>query len=166
MKRPLGIWMLLFLALSGCHRHLPVGQAHVNEPGAYVISSHGATSIAWSDGRTSRVCTLPSGLAGGRYAGSYGGKRGVPHGHAMRAHVRGGTLDAFLFRLCEARGNGDITAEQYRAAVSELQQIMKQAHTKAVPMGPEGRGPWRPPGHRKRGPGPAQPAPAPQGSGD
>jgi hypothetical protein len=180
MRTTLMLSGLLVFALAGCHRHMPVGQAHVNEPGAHVISSTGATSIAWSDGRTTRVCTLPSGFHGGKYGGRFDGKKGgLPRGASMGAHGRGGVLDAFLFRLCEARGNGDITAAQYDAAVTEFLQIMKQAHAKPGRMGPEGRGEWRPPGRRKRGPGqgfgpggmdgplpgPAEQSPVQQGAG-
>ncbi len=179
MRTKLVLSGLLLVALSGCHHHMPVGRATVNEPGAHVISSAGATSIAWSDGRTSRVCTLPAAAHPGRFSKS---KR-LPAGHAMPAHGRAGGLDALLFRLCEARGNGDLTAEQYHAALNEFLQVMKHAHTKmGQHMGAEGGQHWRPPGHGKRGsrpgrgpgfgpggmdgprPGPAEQPPVQQGT--
>jgi hypothetical protein len=135
---------LTVLFASGCARSAKVATVHVEQPGTHVISSPGAISVARNDGAHSRVCTrlvAPSGK--GR-----GGKAPQPRGAEP-----GAQLDVLLFRLCEARGNGDISAEQYAASVQTIVKVMEtraqRPPPRVAPIARPGRGfrrglgPWR-----------------------
>ncbi len=101
------------LSATGCGMHR-ASDTHVEDPGTHVISYPGATSVTWSDGKTQRICTLPT-TAVPRYHHGPGKFVGFK---------RGGSVDAVLFRLCEARGNGDLTQQQYLDAVDEVLATM------------------------------------------
>ncbi len=96
--------VLLVLGATGCHGYRSAVQ-HVEDPGVHVVTSPSGHSVVWSDGKQQRVCTLS------------GSSSGVGH---HRAHASKGAhpVDAALFHLCEARANGDLSAEQYAAAVN------------------------------------------------
>ncbi len=118
----------VLLLCGGCYRHAGVSSVKVSEPGVHVVSAHGTTSIVWNQGDKTRVCTLPTG--GKKYAGhGYSHRKGGEH-HARVGGGRGahGGAGALLFRLCEARGNGDITVAQYDVALQQLLRVMKMAH--------------------------------------
>lgn len=136
-------------ATSGCARSAKVASVHVEQPGTHVISSPGVVSIAHNTGGATRVCTrlttTPS--KGGR------GKPGPAARPEPAAH-----LDVLLFRLCEARGNGDIGAEQYAAAVQTILKAMESmAARPRIQPAPTMRRAWR---RRGFGP-PAPPEPEP-----
>ncbi len=62
-------------------------------------------------------------------------------------------MDMLLFRLCEARSNGDISPEQYNAALTKLLDKVTRVHTPPKPPGGQGRanGRWFD-GRRGQGP--------------
>jgi hypothetical protein len=109
MLRPLVV-PLLFLA--SCSRGT---STEVKSPGVHIESGYGSRSVVWSGQAGQRVCTLATGGA---------------RGHKMRLGRGAGSgkqaseVDALLFRLCEARGNGDISAEQYALALDRLLFVM------------------------------------------
>jgi len=133
------------LAASGCARSAKVATVHVEQPGTHVVSTSGAITIARNDGANSRVCT--------RLVAQSGKRRGGKAGHAApRPNEAGAHVDVLLFRLCEARGNGDISAEQYAASVQTIMKTMEAMATRPrAPMAP-GMRPGQ--GWRRRGPGP------------
>lgn len=122
--------LLVVLALFGtaCHGHRTTSQ-HVTEPGVHVIAAPGAQTVVWSDGKAQRACTL------GKSGGFGHGKSHVGHGfgHGARSH---GSVDAALFRLCEARANGSLNQEQYVSSVNMVLAHMAKSgggfgHSKA-----------------------------------
>jgi hypothetical protein len=133
------------LAAGGCARSAKVATVHVEQPGTHVVSTSGAITIARNDGANSRVCT--------RVVPQSGKKRGGKAGPAaLRPNEPGAHLDVLLFRLCEARGNGDISAEQYASSVQTIMKTMEAMATRPhAPMAPR-MGPGQ--GWRRRGFGP------------
>lgn len=136
---------LALMALSSlmgiaCHGYRASTQ-QITDPGLHVISSPAAQTLVWSDGRTRRSCTLSgSGSAHGKY-----------HGQHTKGHggARGSSpVDAALFRLCEARGNGDLSQEQYVRAVEMVLAHMARGVQPSPPMtwGPKGHGKAHPHG--------------------
>jgi hypothetical protein len=146
MIRSLSIALALgvLVTASGCARSAKVASVHVEQPGTHVISGQGAVSIAQNDGRSTRVCTR-------LVAPPSKGGRGKP-GPAVRPEPAA-HLDVLLFRLCEARGNGDISAEQYAAAVQTILKAMESmAARPRIQAPPAMRRAWR-----RRGLGPPAP---------
>ena len=136
------------LGAGGCARSAKVSSVHLDQPGTHVVSGPGVVSIAHSDGAKSRVCTravAPS---------AKGGKAGKHRGPApARRAEPGGQLDVLLFRLCEARSNGDISAEQYAASVQTIIKTMESMADRPAHPPPM---PRMQPGERRRprfGPG-------------
>jgi hypothetical protein len=141
LQNKLGLAIVSLLAASGCARSARVASVHVEEPGTHIVTGQGAISIAKNTSTGSRVCTrvLPAPTkAKGKH------EKG-------RAPTRdpGARLDILLFRLCEARSNGDISAEQYASSVQSIVKAMEQmANRPQVSMvapprgvGPRFRGP-------------------------
>ncbi len=113
--------MIMGLSAAGCAARGPVGAVHVEQPGTHIVGSPGATSVVWVARNGTRVCTRSGPLGKGPRAKGKARRRG-PSGHT-------GPIDTLLFRLCEARGNGDITAEQYTQAITILMKKMaKMTH--------------------------------------
>lgn len=154
---------------TACHGHR-ASHTQIDDPGTHVVSHANATSVIWSDGKTERVCTVPR---SGKSAHSpHHGKRGW--GHAPSPGGKGSSdLDATLFRLCEARGNGDLTAAEYTAALKEVVASagkgscgcphcakMKGMGMKGMGMGKDGRPP-----HSPLSPSPLSPSPTPPPGG-
>jgi hypothetical protein len=134
----LGIAVAIAALATGCHNRSPVRDVHAADPGVHVVNGTSTTAIVWSDGKGGRVCTLASGGKGkrGTRGHEYGARK---HGHGQAPHPMTGAhppIDSILFRLCEARGNGDLTQEQY---VTILQTITAHAGTHP-PRGFHGRG--------------------------
>jgi len=132
----LGLGSALVLS-TACHRHAPVRSEHVEDPGLHVIAGPDARSVAWVTERQTRVCTTRAEQAAHHRPGHHPGPgpaparslepphAGPPHAgppHAGPAQL----LDTLLFRLCEARGNGDISAEQYAQTVQSLTATMEK----------------------------------------
>ncbi|MBX3128187.1 MAG: hypothetical protein KF718_15800 [Polyangiaceae bacterium] len=127
------------LAASGCARSAKVTNVHLEKPGTHIVSGDGAVSVARNSGETSRVCT--------RLVPQSGKPRhGKPAPMPGRSAEPAAHLDVLLFRLCEARGNGDISAAQYAAAVQAITKAMEEMASR--PRGPvmarPGAGPQRP----------------------
>ncbi len=158
----------VFLA-SGCYPGAQVKAVQLTEPGTYVVATPGALTLAQQSGTAQRMCTLrlppahakgakhgkraKHGKADRRGKGGKGGKRGGPawQGRAMHGPGAGGgaaggpaMLDTLMFRLCEARSNGDITALQYQELLKGMLDLAKQRA--AMPSGP---GPFGHPGMRR-----------------
>lgn len=118
----LGLAFVFVLAQSGCAHSNRVAAVHVDDPGTHIVTGQGAISIARNTTGGSRVCTrvLPTLTKGGR------GK-----GRPLRpAPDPGARLDVLLFRLCEARSNGDISAEQYASSVQSIVKSLEQMATR------------------------------------
>jgi hypothetical protein len=147
------------LLASGCYHGAQVKAVQLTEPGTYVVATPGALSLAQQSGSAQRICTmrLPPGHAkgkGGKHAkrGSHAesgkrGKRGGPawqgppagaHGPGAGGGNAGGPalLDTLMFRLCEARSNGDITQAQYQELLKGMLELAKERA--AAPRGPFG----------------------------
>lgn len=125
---------------AGCHGHR-ASSLQVTDPGVHVVSSAGGHSVIWSDGKVRRACTLGRpGMAQGKQPGKrVGGERAKS------------SVDAALFRLCEARGNGDLTQDQYvRAVEMVLAHMARESQSSHVR--PWGHGP-----HSHRHPRPDAP---------
>jgi hypothetical protein len=104
----------LGLGQLGCHGHAPVGSVRVEEPGLYVTANPKSSSIVWPSGR---VCTVSGeALAHGPPTPRPPGVPAAP----SRAPEDAEMLDAFFFRLCEARANGDVSPEQYHLMVERF----------------------------------------------
>ncbi len=176
LRSSLGLTFATLLAATGCVHSPRMSAVHIAEPGTDIVSGEGSISISHTTGNSSRVCTrlVPEGKKG-KGKGMGGGQ---PAGPA-------GAIDVLLFRLCEARGNGDIGAEQYATSVQTIMKMM-EASSMHPPMpmrtqpgpnrgprdfgdeGPHGdgegrgmrRGPWRGPGlDGPGGPPPGKPEP-------
>lgn len=166
---------LSFAALAlatGCHRHARLETVQATEPGLHWVASPGAVSVAQLGSNAPRVCTLRTPQALGKGMPGKPGhptgkaRKGKPGGHPAQgkpgAPGAGGggagsgpaMLDTLMFRLCEARSNGDISAEQYAASIQELIKTMAEmAKQRATPPpGPSPFGPaGTPPGMGRRG---------------
>lgn len=148
------------LLSTACHRHAPVRSEHVQDPGLHVVAGPDARSVAWITERQTRVCTTRAEQGSHHRPGHHpepghapdpgaaaARPPGPPHGgptHAGPAQL----LDTLLFRLCEARGNGDISAEQYAQTVQSLTgtiEKMAEAHVQRSRRGARGpdAGGWR-----------------------
>jgi hypothetical protein len=156
----------LTLLLSACQGYR-ASSVHVADPGAHVVSGRLGHSVVWSDGKTQRVCSFgtashsDSSLSDSHFQKGPGKKQGhfKHHGRSLSA------LDAALFRLCEARGNGDLTAEQYHEALMMLLARPGPPHILPPRWGPKpkrGR-PFRDGG---QAPGSEVPAPPPPANGE
>jgi hypothetical protein len=176
-RASLGLSFTMLFAATGCVHSPRMSAVHIDQPGTDIVSGEGSISIAHTTGNTSRVCTrlVPQGKKG--KSGGRGGAQPAP----------GAYIDVLLFRLCEARGNGDIGAEQYASSVQTIMKMMEASSMRPrMPMmrqsgqdrgprdfgdggGPRGegegrgmrRGPWGGPGpDRPDGPPPGKPEPA------
>lgn len=152
---------------TACHGHR-ASHTRIDDPGTHVVSHANATSVVWSDGKTERVCTL-SRSGGSRHHGKHGwGHPPSPGGKASS------DLDAMLFRLCEARGNGDLSAAEYTAALKDVVASTGKSScgcphcARMKGMGMKSMGgaaaPQPPPGAPS--PEPESPAPTPGGAHD
>jgi hypothetical protein len=149
-RAPMVLAITSLLAAGGCARSARVVSVHVEEPGTHIVSGDGTISIARTSGGQTRVCTRSAAQTGKKGDGRPGPRLERPGDSAAN-------LDALLFRLCEARGNGDIGAEQYAASVQTIMKTMEEMAARprapAAPrVRPEARDPGRmPPGARGRG---------------
>lgn len=146
LRTKLGLAFVFLLAQSGCAHSNRVAAVHVDDPGTHIVTGQGAISIAKNTSGGSRVCTrvLPTAAKGGR------GKGGPPRA----APDPGARLDVLLFRLCEARSNGDISAEQYASSVQSIVKSLEQMATRprmTMVPGPRPDGDERPGWRRRRG---------------
>ena len=179
----LGIGIATLLLATGCHRGAQVKAVQLTEPGTYVVATPGALSIAQKSANVQRICTMrtPRGKGGhgkgahghsGKHsnAGKHGkrrrGKGGRAWGPGGRAHGgpggRGGgaggavMLDTLMYRLCEARSNGDITSAQYQELLKAMMEMAKhRAMAPPPPFGPRRMRPGMRP--RRMGPGRGRP---------
>lgn len=126
MQRILGtslVGVLLLLGASGCHRHSKTAAVPVEGQDTTVVATPGAVTVA----QGKRTCTLRT-TAGKRGKKHRGKKhRGKGGGQGAGAQGPAARLDVLLFRLCEARSNGDITEAQYHEAVSKVLDTMAKA---------------------------------------
>jgi len=106
---------------------------HVVDPGVYVVTTPGAHSVVWSTSSGQRVCTLGRSEPSEEPRASTVRRRYGGHGAKPLEGEGDATMDAALFRLCEARANGDITQEQYTQA---LHAVLDDSGTRAVPAHP------------------------------
>ncbi len=161
---------LAALWLAGCAHGARVNSVNVAEAGTHVVSTPGALTIVQQGASAARSCTLRvEGHAKGNHdahpppgkparpgqpgMGGIGGMRGMggmrggmPGGHAgPPGGGPGAMLDVLLFRLCEARANNDLSADQYAASVQTILKTMSEMA--------EHRPPPPPPGMRGAGPG-------------
>lgn len=118
LQNKLGLAVVSLLAASGCAHSTRVASVHVEEPGTHIVTGQGAISIAKNTSTGSRVCTrvLPTPPKGRQ------GKAGPP----TRGGDPGARLDILLFRLCEARSNGDISAAEYASSVQSIVKSLEQ----------------------------------------
>ncbi len=127
------------------------GVATVDGPGTHIVRGPGAVTIVHGE----RSCTMPAaggaqGHPKGRSKGMDKGKGGhAPH-HGMGGRPPGNPMDTMMFRLCEARTNGDITEPQYQELLNKLFATMEKMANRG-PMGGMGRGPGQPGGPWGRG---------------
>lgn len=165
----LGLSIAALALATGCHRHARLETVQATEPGIHWVASPGAVSVAQLGSSAPRVCTLKTPPAHAKGARGKPGhptgkaRKGTPGHHAAKgmpgAHGAGAgggpaMLDTLLFRLCEARGNGDLSAEQYAASIQKLLDTMAEmAKHRAAP--PPAAGPFGPagmhPGMGRRG---------------
>lgn len=149
------------------------GVATVGGPGTHVVRGPGAVTVVHGE----RSCTMPvagspHGHAKGMPKGKGMGKGGHAPPHGMPSRPPGNPMDTMMFRLCEARSNGDITEPQYQELLNKLFDTMAKMANRG-PMGGMGRGPghqgpWGRGGMgrgRHRGPGGAGPGRKRQGGG-
>ena len=130
------------LLLAGCGmHHARVRSVNLSEAGTYVVSTPGALTIARQSGSAWRACTLRTGVPGmdkGHHHHHHDGRGGAP---GARGGGPGATLDVLLFRMCEARANNDITAQQYASGVQTILKTMSEMAERRPP-GPG----WNPKG--------------------
>lgn len=150
---PSGRWSIAFsliLGSVGCARSARVESGHLAEAGTHVVATPGALTIAQRDA-TPRSCTLrvvpPVHAKHGARRAAKGG------GPASGAGGPAAVLDVLLFRLCEARANGDLTAEQYASSVQRVLETLAAMATRPPMMMPGG-GPGLMGGERMRRGGP------------
>jgi hypothetical protein len=148
LRTKLGLAFVSLLAASGCAHSNRVAAVHVDDPGTHIVTGQGAISIAKNTSGGSRVCTrvLPPPAKG-----RHGKGKGKGPGPAADPGAR---LDILLFRLCEARSNGDISAEQYATSVQSIVKSLEQmANRPRMTMAPRPRpdGDERPGWRRRRG---------------
>jgi len=141
-------FVALVLAAGGCAPRAKINSAHVAEAGTHLVSAPGTLSVVRQSANATKVCTL-------RTPPGPHGKKGKGHGAGPGAGPGQGPsemLDTLFFRLCEARANNDISAEQYAASVQTIMKTMSEMASRA-PMGPGRRPGMRGPGMGARGPG-------------
>lgn len=146
-----GLSLAVLFFAGGCARSAKVNSAHLEEAGTHVVTTPGALTIARLDGSSPHVCTLrtpasPHGMKKGK---------GVPMGPPAAGPAQ--VLDVLLFRLCEARANNDLSAEQYAASVQVVLKTMSELTERQPPVGPGPAGPWGRRGGRGGGFGPGMP---------
>ncbi len=168
----LGIGLATLLLASGCHRGAQVKAVQLTEPGTYVVATPGALSVAQKSANVQRICTMrtPRGKGGhgkgahgksgmhsnagkhgkrrrGKGGRGWGGPGGRGHGGpGGRGGSAGGAvmLDTLMYRLCEARSNGDITSAQYQELLKAMMEMAKHRAMAPPPhFGPRGMRPGR-----------------------
>ena len=127
MRAELGLALAAVFVAGGCARSAKVSTVHLDQPGTHIVSGNGTLTIARNSKDASRVCTRVVGPSG-KGRGAKGGKR--PPGPPAPRGEPGGHLDVLLFRLCEARMNGDISAEQYAASVQTIVSTLERMATR------------------------------------
>ncbi len=134
------------LLLAGCGMHgARVKSVNLSESGTYVVTTPGALTVARQSASAWHTCTLRVGGPGlGKHEHHHGGPR-AGAGAGARGGGPSAALDVLLFRLCEARANNDISAEQYASSVQTIMKtISAMAERRPPPPGPGMAG--RPPG--------------------
>ena len=123
---------LAALALgAGCAPRAKINSAHVAENGTHLVSSPGALSVVRQSSSSTKVCTLRA-TGGHRMKGKKGRGAGPGPGAGQGPAAM---LDVLFFRLCEARANNDISAEQYASSVQMILETMSEMAARRPPPG-------------------------------
>lgn len=147
----LGVGVAALIFASGCARSAKINSAHLAESGTDIVATPGALTVVRQGANSSRSCTLRTAGPGmGKHHGKKGkrGKGGPPPGAGP-----GPMLDVLLFRLCEARANNDMSAEQYATSVQMILKTMSDMAQRPPPRGPMMGGPGMGGPGMGRGPG-------------